>query len=95
MKTNLPLPPFEEVFGSKVRIKILKILAQKEELTISLIIQETRLNYASVVNHLDYLKEIGLVQEKRFGRIRIFRYRIENVKARSLAKFINIWETVE
>jgi len=41
---------------------------------------------------LNYLKKLNLIQEKNFGRIKIFRYKIENVKARSLRNFIEIWE---
>jgi len=37
---------------------------------------------------------MNLVQEKHFGRIKIYRYKIENIKARSLSKFINIWESL-
>ncbi|MFW9879224.1 MAG: ArsR family transcriptional regulator [Candidatus Thorarchaeota archaeon] len=82
----------EDLLGSKARVKILKTLAQNEELTMSLIISQTRLNYSNVVKHLDYLKSLDLIQEKKFGRIKIFRYRMENIKARSLKKFIEIWE---
>jgi len=82
----------EDLLGSKARVKILKTLAQNEELTISLIISQTKLNYSNVIKHLNHLKNLNLVQEKTFGRIKIFRYRIENTKARSLKKFIEIWE---
>ena len=82
----------EDILGSKARVKILKTLAQNEELTISLIINQTRLNYSNVVKHLNHLKNLNLVQEKSFGRIKIFRYKTENLKARSLKKFIEIWE---
>jgi DNA-binding transcriptional ArsR family regulator len=85
-------PLIEDLLGSKAKVKILKALAQNGELTISLIIKTTKLNYSNVKKHLDHLKELNLVQEKNFGRIKIFRYRIENVKARSLKKFIDIWE---
>jgi predicted transcriptional regulator len=82
----------ENLLGSKARVKILKTLAQNEELTISLIINQTKLNYSNVIKHLNHLKNLNLIQEKTFGRIKIFRYRIENIKARSLKKFIEIWE---
>jgi DNA-binding transcriptional ArsR family regulator len=82
----------EEIFGSKARVKILKTLAKNNELTISLIINKTRLNYSNVMKHLNLLKDLDLVQEKKFGRIKIYRYKIENIKARSLKKFIDIWE---
>jgi len=82
----------ENVLGSKARVKILKALAINEELTLSLIISKTRLNYVNVVKHLKHLIILNLVQEKKFGRIKIYRYKFENFKARSLKKFIEIWE---
>ncbi len=82
----------EDILGSKAKVKILKVLALNEELTISLIINKTNLNYSSVKTHLNHLKNLDLIQEKKFGRIKIYRYRIENIKARSLKTFIEIWE---
>ena len=52
----------------------------------------TRLNYTNVKKHLDYLVSLDLIQEKRFGRIRIYRYKVENIKAKSLKDFIRILE---
>lgn len=86
---------FEDLLGSRARVKILKVLAQNEELTISLIINKARLNYTNAVKHLEYLKEAGLIQEKKFGRIKIFRYNIENKIAKSLKEFIDILEEEE
>ena len=83
----------EELLGSKARLKILKTLALNEELNISLIISKTKLNHASVLKHLNFLKSFNLIQEKKFGRIRIYRYKSENIKARSLKNFIEIWES--
>jgi len=82
----------EDLLGSRARVKILKILAKYDELTISLIIKKTKLNYTCVLKHLNFLKLHNLIQEKKFGRIKIFRYKSENMKARSLRNFIEIWE---
>ncbi|MFW9864903.1 MAG: ArsR/SmtB family transcription factor [Candidatus Thorarchaeota archaeon] len=82
----------ENLLGSKARVKILKVLALNKELTISLIINKTKLNYSNVAKHLNYLKNLNLIQEKKFGRIKIFRYKEENIKAYSFKKFIDIWE---
>ncbi len=82
----------EDLLGSRARVKILKILAKYNELTISLIIRKTRLNYSCVLKHLNFLKFHNLIQEKKFGRIKVFRYKIENMRARSLKNFIEIWE---
>lgn len=83
---------FDVVFGSKARVRILRILSLNYELSISQIIQKTRLNHSCVLKHLNYLKSVNLVQEKQFGRIRIYRYKIEDFKAKSLKTLIEIWE---
>lgn len=82
----------ENLLGSRARIKILKLLAKNKEMSISQIIRNTKLNHTSVKNHLTYLKSNNLVQEKIFGRIKIYRYKFENIRAKSLSKFIEIWE---
>lgn len=82
----------EDLLGSRARIKILKALALNDELNISLIISKTKLNHSNVIKHLNFLKSFNLIQEKKFGRIKIYRYKSENIKARSLKKFIKIWE---
>ena len=82
---------FENVFGSRARVKILKTLAKNSELSISQVIKNTNLNHSSVIKHLDFLKKINLIQEKNFGRIKILRFKIENLKAKSFKKFVEIW----
>ncbi len=82
----------ENLLGSRARVKILKVLALNQELSITQIIKFTKLNHASVKCHLDYLKSYKLIQEKIFGRIKIYRYKFENIRAKSLKTFIDIWE---
>jgi len=82
----------EDLLGSKARIKILKMLAKNNELNISLIITKTNLNHKNVLKHLNFLKSLNFVQEKKFGRIKIYRYKNENIRARYLKKFIEFWE---
>lgn len=82
----------ENLLGSRARVKILKLLAKNKEMSISQIIKSAKLNHTSVKNHLAYLKSYNLVQEKIFGRIKIYRYKFENIRAKSLGKFIEIWE---
>ncbi|MHA1556002.1 MAG: winged helix-turn-helix domain-containing protein [Candidatus Heimdallarchaeota archaeon] len=82
----------EEILSSKGRVVILKTLAEMEELNISAIARIANLNHSTATQHLNFLKKAGLVQEKRFGRIKIFRYRIENLKARSLKRLFEIWQ---
>ncbi len=82
----------EDVLSSRGRILILKTLAEMEELNISAIARVANLNHSTTTQHLSFLTKVGLVQEKKFGRIKIFRYKIENVKARSLKRLFEIWK---
>ena len=82
----------EDVFQSKGRIKILKILATVGELNISEIGRKAHINHNSTRDHLRYLTKANLLQEKLFGRIRIYRFRTENIRARTLKNLFDIWE---
>ena len=82
----------EDLLGSKARVKILKVLALNGELSISLIIKKTKLNHSSVIKHLNYLRNINFIQEKKFGRIRIYRYKVEDKKASSFKEFLRTYE---
>ncbi len=62
----------EELLGSKGRIRVLQVLAESGELNISEVSRRTGLNYTSVERHLMKLKRMGLLREKRYGKIRIF-----------------------
>ena len=84
----------DQVFSSKGKAKILEILAINGELNISEIVKRSLLNHSNVVQHLNYLMGINFIQEKKFGRVRIFRYKIENIKARALKKMIEIWRNI-
>ncbi len=85
----------EDLLGSRARVKILKVLAINEESTISILIKKTKLNHSSVAKHLKYLKDVNLVQEKKFGRIKIYRYKIENIAAGLFLKLLRTWEDEE
>jgi DNA-binding transcriptional ArsR family regulator len=82
----------DEILGSKPRVRILKVLALNCELNISAIISKTKINHKCALRHLNKLKELNFVQEKRYGRIRIFRFKNENLKARSFKRLIQIWD---
>jgi DNA-binding transcriptional ArsR family regulator len=51
---------------------VLQVLAESGELNISEVSRRTGLNYTSVERHLMKLKRMGLLREKRYGKIRIF-----------------------
>ncbi|TET24496.1 MAG: ArsR family transcriptional regulator [Candidatus Bathyarchaeum sp.] len=82
----------EEVFSSKGRVKILRILSEIGELNISEIARRAGLNYATTNQHLQILENNKLVRHKTFGRIRIFRFNEENPRARMIGQLMEFWE---
>jgi DNA-binding transcriptional ArsR family regulator len=85
--------PIEDIFSSKGRIKILKELAVSNELNISELCRRVDLNHSSTKSHLEVLLDSGLIEEKKFGRIKIYRYKIEDLRARSLKSLFSLWES--
>ena len=83
----------EDLLSSRGRIKILKELAKSTELNISELCRRVDLNHSSTKSHLEVLLTSGLIEEKKFGRIKIYRYKIEDLRARSLRSFIDLWES--
>jgi len=83
----------EDIFSSRGRIKILKELAASNELNISELCRRVDLNHSSTKSHLEVLLSSGLIEEKKFGRIKIYRYKIEDLRARSLRSLFNLWES--
>ena len=82
----------EDFFSSKVRIKILKILWQVGELNISGIARRLGVNYETTNKHLKVLESEGMVQHKRFGRIRIYRLNEHSPKTKSMQNLLEVWE---
>jgi DNA-binding transcriptional ArsR family regulator len=69
----------EEILGSKGRVRVLNVLTESGELNISEVSRRTGLNYTSVNRHLKKLKNMGLLYEKRYGKIRIFETAFRNL----------------
>ena len=82
----------EEIFASKGRIKIIKLLAKEMELNISEIIRRTKLNHNITTKHLKVLVESNILQEKIYGRIKIYRFRVEDFRVKAIKSLIEIWE---
>jgi len=83
----------EEIFSSKGRVKILRLLADIGELNISEIARRAGLNYATTNQHLQLLENFGLIKHKKFGRIRIFRFNETNPRAKMIKTLIDGWAT--
>jgi len=83
----------ENVFSSRGRVKILRILVEIGELNISEIARRAQLNYATTNQHLRVLEDSGIVRHKNFGRIRIFRFNEESPRAKMIKDLVNGWVT--
>lgn len=83
----------EDVFSSRGRVRILRILAEIGELNISEIARRAKLNYATTNQHLRVLERAGFIRERRFGRVRIYRFNEGNPKARKVRELVDLWET--
>lgn len=73
----------EDIMSSRGRARIVRVLALEGEVNISKLVKSTGLSYPTVCSHLTKLKEMGLVDEVSYGRVRIFR-----IKDRELATLI-------
>ena len=82
----------EDVFSSKLRMKILKIIARVGELNVSEIARRLGANFATTNKHLKILEEEGILQHKVFGRIRLYRLNEHSPKAKAVLSLIEVWE---
>jgi AraC-like DNA-binding protein len=65
------------------------------ELNISEIARRSGLTHTSTANHLQFLVKSGLLTEKKFNRIRIFRLERTNPSVAVLARFFSDWESLK
>jgi DNA-binding transcriptional ArsR family regulator len=84
----------EEVFSSKPRMKILKLIARLGALNISDVARRINLNYTATNRHLKLLEAEGILQQKVYGRIRMFRFNDVSPKAKAVQNLIETWEQV-
>ena len=84
----------EDVFSSYGRAKVISVMMDSNELNISEITRRSGISHSSVEQHLDFLAKAGLVTEKRFNRIRIFRVNHSSPRAAVLKRFLEDWKSV-
>ena len=83
---------FEEVFSSKPRMKILKLLARLGTLNISEIAKRIGLNYSATNEHLHLLEAEGILVQRSYGRIRMYRFNEGAPRAKAVQALIEAWE---
>jgi len=74
---------------------VLTIMLETGELNISEITRRSGLSHSAVARHLEFLTKSGILTEKRFNRIRIFRVDQTSPLAGVLMRFYTDWKEAE
>jgi DNA-binding transcriptional ArsR family regulator len=82
----------EQVFSSKPRMKILKLIAKLGELNVSDVARRIGVNFTTTSKHLRVLEGEGILQQKTYGRIRMYRFNQASPKAKAVQDLIETWE---
>ena len=71
---------------------MLTIMLETGELNISEITRRSGLSHSAANRHLEFLTKSGILTEKRFNRIRIFRVDGSSPLAAALIRFYSDWK---
>jgi DNA-binding transcriptional ArsR family regulator len=82
----------EDVFCSKTRMKVLKLLFQCGQLNTTDMARRLGVNYATTLSHLTLLKKEGIVIDRLSGKTRFFRF-TNTSKARAVSRLLEEWES--
>lgn len=80
------------MFSSKPRMKILKLIARLGELNVSDVARRIGVNFTTTSRHLKVLEEEGILQQRVYGRIRMYRFNQASPKAKAVQNLIETWE---
>ncbi len=70
-------------------------MLESGELNISEITRRSGLSHTATARHLEFLTNSGILTEKRFNRIRIFRVDRTSPRVGALTRFMSDWQTAE
>ena len=82
---------FEDVFCSKTRMRILKLLFKFGQLNTSDLAHKLGANYAITLRHLILLSTESVVTERLSGKTRFFRF-TKTLKAQAVMRLLREWE---
>lgn len=82
----------EDVFRSRVRMKILRLIEQFGELNVSDLARRLKVNYDTTDMHLKALESEGILQCRKYGRIRLYRFNLNSAKAKAVQNLLETWE---
>jgi DNA-binding transcriptional ArsR family regulator len=89
------IPPLDRVLSSSGRIRILTLLSDIEELHLTEIAKRTDQSYSATERHLDDLSKAGIVEERDYGRVRVFKLNQTNDRAKLLQELILKWNQAQ
>ena len=84
----------EQLFSSPGRVRVMSVMVESNELNISEIARRSGISHSAVSLHLEFLVKSGLLTEKRFNRIRIFRVNHSNPYTAVLQTFLADWRSI-
>jgi DNA-binding transcriptional ArsR family regulator len=84
--------PLEDVFSSKVRIKIFKLLMDLGQFNASKIAEILGINYETAAQHLEILENETILIQRKYGRRRLYRLNENSPKARAIIRVIEEWK---
>ena len=84
-------PPLDKILSSSGRIRILTLLSEVEQLHLTEIAKRTDQSYSATERHLDDLSQAGIVEERDYGRVRVFKLNLANDHAKLLQELILKW----
>ena len=90
-----PTLEVERLLSSYGRTKVLSVMLESGELNISEITRRSGLSHTSAAHHLEFLTKVGIITEKRFNRIRIFRVEHASPMVSALSRFFSEWRALE
>jgi len=85
------IPPLDRVLSSSGRIRILTLLSKVEQMHLTEIAKRTEQSYSAAERHLDDLSKAGIVEERDYGRVRVFKLNNTNDRAKLLQELILKW----
>jgi len=84
----------EELLSSKGRVRILRILLEEGQVNVTRLVRVTGLHHRLVVKHLEELKRMGLVEERRYGRLRVYEVNFKDPRVSALRELLRSLEKV-
>ncbi|MCL2134181.1 MAG: winged helix-turn-helix domain-containing protein [Candidatus Bathyarchaeota archaeon] len=82
----------EDVFSSRMRVKILKLIFKFGQLNVSEIARRVNSNYSSTAGHLKVLESEGVLKVYLYGRVRLYSFNSGSQKSKVVQALIDVWE---